>query len=129
MARMLVEKPFNSGQWSRARFFGFIRSALRLASRKWPPRIEAKLKARRRLKTPGRSKRQKYEYQCCECGHWYADKEVEVDHIDPCGKLASYDDLPGFVQRLFCEVDKLRVVCRTCHHGITHTCSGNSLTQ
>jgi hypothetical protein len=113
--RKLIPKPFNSGRWSRARFFSFIRSALRLASRKWPPRIDAKVAARRHIKVPGRSKRQKWEYQCSCCLGWYADKEVEVDHIVPAGRLASYDDLPGFVERLFCEADRLRVLCRRCH--------------
>jgi hypothetical protein len=115
-----VEKPFCGGRWTRARYFGFIRSALRLASRKWPPRIEAKLAARRRIKRPGRSKRQKFEYQCSGCKNWFPDKDVEVHHLEPCGTLGSYDDLPEFVRRLFCEVESLAVVCHQCHkHCLT----------
>jgi 5-methylcytosine-specific restriction endonuclease McrA len=115
MARQVVEKPFNSGNWSRARFFSFIRSALRLASRKWPPRIEAKVRARRKIQSPGRSKNQKWEFCCASCGEWFPDKEVEVDHIAPAGSLKCYDDLPGFVSRLFCEASGMRVLCRDCH--------------
>jgi len=118
MPRRAIDKPFCSGQWSRARYFGFIRSALRLASRKWPPRIEAKVRARRRIKSPGR-KNQKWEYQCATCGGWFADKQVEVDHIEPCGRLSSYDDLPEFTRRLLCECDKLRVLCHDCHVFLT----------
>lgn len=115
MPRKPVDKPYCSGRWTRARYFGFIRSALRLASRKWPPRIDAKMAARRPIKRPGRSKRQKWEFQCSQCGVWYTDKEVEVHHMEPCGKLAAYDDLPEFVRRLFCEADRLAVVCHQCH--------------
>jgi hypothetical protein len=121
MPRKVVPKPFNSGTWSRARYFGFIRSALRLASRKWPPRIEAKIKARRRLKVPGRNKRQKYEYLCSVCGSYFPDKDVEVHHLEPCGKCSDYDDLPGFVRRLLCEAEDLCVICRGCHHCVTQS--------
>ena len=90
MARKQVERPFCGSRWTRARFFAFIRSALRLASRKWPPRIDAKVAARRHIKVPGRSKRQKWEFTCSQCGGWFPDKEVEVDHIIPLqGKLVS----------------------------------------
>jgi len=43
------------------------------------------------------------------------DKEVAVDHIIPAGTLRCADDLPQFVERLFCEVDGLQVLCKTCH--------------
>ena len=46
-------------------------------------------------------------------------KEVEIDHIISCGSLKCYDDLPGFVERLFCEADNIRVVCKPCHKAHT----------
>lgn len=113
-----VDRPYAGGTWTKARFFGFLRSALRLASRKWPPRIEAKNAARRTYVGP--NKRQKYEYKCAICGDWFQGTEVEVDHIEPCGQLKEYDDLPGFVRRLFCEASELRVLCKSkCHHRLT----------
>lgn len=113
MARKQVEKPFNGGRWSRARFFGFIRSQLRLASRKWPPRIAAKNAARRPY--VGENVRQKWEYKCAYCGRWFKGDDVEVDHIEPAGSLKCYDDLPGFVSRLFCEAELLQLLCKDCH--------------
>lgn len=113
MPRKPVDRPFCGGKWTRARYFGFIRSALRLASRKWPPRVEAKQRVRRRYR--GRNKRQKWEYQCHGCGQWYADKEVEVHHLEPCGKLSDFGDLPDFTRRLFCEADGMVVLCHKCH--------------
>lgn len=108
-----TERPFNNGTMTRAGFFGWIRSALRARSRYWKPVAEAKKRAKR--KYTGTNKRQKFEYQCNECKNWFPDKEIHVDHIVPAGQLNSFDDLPGFVQRLFCEVDGLQCLCKTCH--------------
>ena len=33
----------------------------------------------------------------------------------PCGSLRSFDDVGGFVERLFCETDFLAVRCFRCH--------------
>lgn len=103
--------------WSTAKFFGFLRSALRTASAKWPPRYEVKRAAKRKYEGP--DKRLKWEYQCARCGLWHKDKDVEVDHIVPVGTLRSFEDLPGFVERLFCPIDGLRVLCKPCHLEIT----------
>lgn len=117
-----VDRPYAGGTWTRARFFGFLRSALRLASRKWPPRIEAKNAARRKYTGP--NKRQKWEFLCSGCGGWFLGSEVEVDHIEPCGALNDYDDLPGFVRRLFCEAQELRVLCKACHGDLASCQAG-----
>ena len=104
-----VDKPFNSNTMSKASFFSFIRSALGQKSRWWKPIAECKNNAKRAY--TGKSKRQKWEYQCSHCKEWFSDKEVAVDHIIEAGTLKDYDDLPGFVQRLFCEVDNLQLLC------------------
>lgn len=44
-----------------------------------------------------------------------------MDHIEPCGSLRSFDDVGGFVSRLFCEVEGLRVLCVGCHNARTHS--------
>ena len=75
------------------------------------------MKSRRAYKGP--LKRQKFEYQCKECSNWFPDKQINVDHIIPAGTLRSANDLPGFVERLFCEVDNLQVLCSTCHNKKT----------
>jgi 5-methylcytosine-specific restriction endonuclease McrA len=94
-------------------FWSFIRSALRNKSRWWKPITECKLKARRPY--TGANKRIKFEYQCNECKGWYPDKKINVDHICPAGSLKSAQELPGFIERLFCEVDNLQVLCTDCH--------------
>jgi 5-methylcytosine-specific restriction endonuclease McrA len=63
----------------------------------------------------GPLKRQKYEYQCNSCSKWFPEKQINVDHIIGAGSLNCAADLPGFVERLFCEQDNLQVLCTECH--------------
>ena len=108
-----VKKDRAGGTWSESRYFGFIRSALRRAFIKYPVKYSVKNAASRPY--VGSDKRRKKEYQCAVCDNWFADKEVAVDHIIPCGSLKTYSDLPKFVETLFCEADNLQVVCKDCH--------------
>jgi 5-methylcytosine-specific restriction endonuclease McrA len=108
-----VLKTRNAGTMTESAFWSFIRSALRQKSRWWKPITECKMKARRPYKGP--NKRQKFEYQCNTCKSWFPDKQINVDHIVGAGSLNCGSDLPGFVERLFCEQDNLQVLCTTCH--------------
>jgi hypothetical protein len=104
-------------EWTTARFWSFLRSALRNASQRWGPKQEVKKHNRRPY--DGNNVRQKWEYRCESCGGWFMDKEVEVNHKIPVGELSAYEDLPEFVRRLFCGVDGFEIVCKTCHNQIT----------
>lgn len=108
------ECPYAGGRYTESQFWGFIRSALRQKSRRWPPVYQALADARRPSENTN-NKRLKWEYICASCKQWKPQKEVAVDHITPAGSLKSYDDLPGFVRRLFCEIDGLQVLCDECH--------------
>jgi 5-methylcytosine-specific restriction endonuclease McrA len=94
-------------------FWSFIRSTLRQKSRWWKPITQCKLESRRPYKGP--LKRQKFEYQCNSCKQWFPEKKINVDHIIGAGSLNCGADLPGFVERLFCEQDNLQVLCTDCH--------------
>jgi len=111
--RVKTAKVRNAGTMTESQFWSFIRSGLRQKSRWWKPITECKMKARRAYKGP--NKRQKFEYQCALCQNWFAEKNINVDHISPAGSLNSAQDLPGFVERLFCEQDNLQVLCTACH--------------
>ena len=100
-----VERTRNTGQWTEARYFGFIRSALRSAFMKWGPKHQAKLNAKQGYNS----------YLCAACDETFGSKDIEVDHITPAGSLKTYDDLPGFVERMFCEVEGFQVLCKPCH--------------
>lgn len=106
-------KTRNSGTLTESAFWSFIRSTLRQKSRWWKPVSECKQKAKRAYK--GSNKRQKFEYQCNHCKNWYAEKNINVDHIIPAGTLTCANDLPGFVERLFVEAEGLQVLCSNCH--------------
>ena len=106
-------KPRNAGTMTESAFWSFIRSALRQKSRWWKPITQCKMKARRSYEGP--NKRQRFEYQCAQCLNFFPEKKINVDHIIPAGTLRCADDLPGFVERLFCEEDNLQVLCEDCH--------------
>jgi hypothetical protein len=113
-----VKTPFkNYPEWSESKFFGFIRSALRSKMSRWMPKIAAKMKARRPYN--GSNKQQKWEYFCVSCEGWFPDKEVEMNHIIEAGSLRSFDDLPEFVERLFCNEDGFECLCKPCHKRLT----------
>lgn len=97
--------------WTEARYFQFIRAALRAAFSRYPVRFQVKKMAERKVT----GQRHKYEYKCAECKKWYMSKQVHIDHIKPCGSLKTYKDLPKFVETLFCEADNLQVLCTDCH--------------
>ena len=111
--RTATPKNRNAGTMTDSAFWSFIRSALRQKSRWWKPITECKMKARRAYKGP--LKRQKFEYQCNSCKDWFPEKKINVDHIIGAGSLNCSADLPGFVERLFCEQDNLQVLCTECH--------------
>lgn len=109
-----VKRTRAGGTWTEARYFSFIRSALRNASSRYPVKFAVKQKARRKKKK-GTGGRHRFEYQCAKCKKWYLDKQVSVDHINPAGSLKTYEDLPQFVETLFCEEDNLQILCHPCH--------------
>ncbi len=116
--RVKVPKIRNNGTLTESAFWSFIRSTLRQKSRWWRPISEAKKLARRKYRGPNH--RQKWEYQCAECKNWFSDKEIAVDHKQAAGRLSCANDLPGFVERLFCEVEGLQILCNDkCHAAKT----------
>ena len=112
-SKVREKKPRNAGTMTESQFWAFIRSALRQKSRWWKPISVVKFKARRPYKQSG--SRRKFEYQCNHCKKWFFDNEVNVDHIDPAGQLNCANDLPRFVERLFCEENGLQLLCTNCH--------------
>jgi hypothetical protein len=111
--KKVVDKPFADSTMTNTAFFGFIRSALRQKSRYWYPITVCKLRAREKYGGP--NKRRKWLYRCEECRQLFDIKEVAAHHIIECGSLRSFEDLAGFIQRLFCNSDGLRLLCNKCH--------------
>ena len=117
-----VPRTRAGNEWTEAAFWGFLRSALRRASMRWPPIARlALLKVREPYTAPpgARKTRRKWQYRCAICGTAKWRDQVAVDHIIPCGKCSSFDELATFASRLFCEVDGLRILCGPCHAEVT----------
>jgi 5-methylcytosine-specific restriction endonuclease McrA len=114
---MAVIKNRNNGTMSEAAFWGMIRATLRNKSRFWKPSAQCVQNAKRKYVGP--NKKQKFEYQCNSCKKYFKRQDVNVDHIIPVGTLKSAQDLPGFVERLFCEVKGLQLLCKKCHDAKT----------
>lgn len=100
-------------------FFVWLRSQLRSVSRKHPPIYEALAEAKRPYK--GDNARQKFVYCCALCGSDFPAKQVSVDHRVDCGSLLGWDDVQGFMERLFCEKSGLDVLCDSCHSQKTYS--------
>ncbi len=105
----------NGGAWTESRFHSFIKSALRAASMKWPPKNEVKKKARVKRGV----------YICADCKQQIANtivlegkrvKNVFVDHIrpviDPYTGFTTWDEV---IERMFCEEEHLQLLCKKCH--------------
>lgn len=114
VANPRVARTRAGNEWTEARYWQFIRAALRKAAQRYPPVARHALNAVKRKSQNKDNPRLKFEYQCKICQLWYPRKVVRVDHIIPCGSLKKYDDLPGFVERMFCEADGLQILCVDC---------------
>lgn len=112
--KIVVEKPFADGTMTTSGFFGFIRSALRQKSRFFKSINNCRLN--NRIPYTGPNKRRKWTYICEECKGEFDSKDVQVHHTLPVGTLTCFEDLPKFVENLFCNSDKLKLVCTKCHN-------------
>ena len=108
-----VERTRCGGTWTEARYFGFIRSALRAAFIKYPVKSHVKASVKEMTDDGAR-------WRGASCDGLFLSKDTQVDHIVPCGSLRTYDDLPGFVERMFCEAEGFQVLCKACHQDKTN---------
>lgn len=116
---LLTEKTYNNGQWTQARFNSFVKSALRSASIRWPPKYTILSEAFVGSKINPKSGRMCKHYKCNICKDDFPGKEVEVNHIIPVIPVTGFYSWDDVIQRMFCEKDGLEVVCKPCHKAIT----------
>jgi len=100
-----------NGQWTEARFKGFIISALRRASSRWSPKYTCKKNAKIAYN----------KYVCSLCREIVGNKNIKVDHIepvvDPEKGFQGYDE---FIKRLFVEIEGYQCLCIYCHQKKTN---------
>jgi 5-methylcytosine-specific restriction endonuclease McrA len=109
-------KNRNGGEWTEARFRSFVTSALRAASRRWPPKYKALKEAFAGRKVNAKTGKMAMHYECAECSKHFVATDVQVDHIkpvvDPKKGFTTWDN---FIERMFCEMKNLQVLCKPCH--------------
>lgn len=116
---MTIKKSRNSGLWTESRFNSFIKSALRTASVRWPPRYETLADAYvDRLTNPATGRLAKF-FKCSCCQELFVQKDVEVNHKTPVVPTSGFDSWDEVIERMFCEKEGLEVVCKPCHKAIT----------
>jgi 5-methylcytosine-specific restriction endonuclease McrA len=52
------------------------------------------------------------KYKCNTCGKIFSMKEVQCDHKEGVGKFVDWNT---FIDRLFCPIENLQVLCKACH--------------
>lgn len=115
-----LERPFNSGKWTSAKFHEFVRKALRRASTRWGPSFEVLKDAELGKCVNARTGRIAMHYRCAGCGGSFPRKQVQVDHIIPVGGMNNLSELPDYVRRLLVEKEGYQVLCtERCHHSKT----------
>lgn len=84
----------------------------------WKPRQICIKEGTRPYKGP--NKRQKVEVHCEGCNQWFPRQQVEADHVgEGAGSLRSFEDVAGFLERLFAEREGWRRLCVSCHEKRT----------
>jgi len=112
-------KEYNLNTWTKAKYFGTIRSALRRTFRYYKPMYKALELASQPYK--GENKLQKKEYQCNQCKNWFKRTEVEIDHIQELGELRCYEDIVPFIKKLTTESPSdYQILCKPHHLIKTH---------
>lgn len=101
-----------------------IRSALRRSFSRSPDVREVMMKVRRErpwFKKDGTpASKPRVEYLCSECNEWFMGKDIQVDHkeavVDP---EIGFIDWNTFIDRLWCSIENLAVLCKNCHNTKT----------
>jgi 5-methylcytosine-specific restriction endonuclease McrA len=107
-------------EWTEGRKRAFIVAVLRNGSRRWPPKYQSLTLAKTDKKINEATGRMAQHYRCNICEGEFPQKQIEVDHIvpvvDPKKGFTTWDT---FIKRLFCPIENLQVVCKSCHKNKT----------
>ena len=106
-----------SNTMTEAEFFSWLLSNVRRSTIRWKPRND-QLNVYR-VEYKGTDKRTKWHYRCENCSGFFKRKEIEVDHIIPCGGISCFEDIEGWYRRAFVEKEGFRVLCKECHNRRT----------
>lgn len=107
-------------KWTPSKLQSFVKSALRAASQRYPPKYEALARAYEGKQVNSKTGRIGKHYRCNACNGIFPASEVQADHIhpviDPEVGFVSWDEV---VARMFCDADGFQILCLTCHKNKT----------
>jgi len=106
-------------KWTQSRINSFIKSALRSASQRWPPRYECLNEAYTGQKLNVKTKRIGKHYKCNKCNNEFPSSEVQVNHIESVVPVEGFTDWNDIIKRMFCPKEGLEVLCIECHKAYT----------
>ena len=58
-------------------------------------------------------------HRCEECNDCFAKGDMHADHIDPVIPLNGFDSWDAVIERMFCEKEGFRILCKECHSKVT----------
>ena len=117
-SHMLMTATHNSGQWTKARFHSFIKGGLRGVSGRWPPKHTVKKRAwveRGIYLCAGHNKPAHEVPLTAKKVPGHRVNNVFVDHIEPVVGPEGFIDWDTLIERMFCEIDGLQLLCKDCH--------------
>lgn len=106
-------------KWTDGRIRGFITSTIRSGFRRWPEKYTALDRAKVGKIKNKQTGRLAEHYRCASCNGNFISKDVQVDHIDPVVPLTGFTTWDNFIERMFCDSEKLQVLCIKCHKDKT----------
>lgn len=111
----MVDKP-KAKDWTAGRKKGFITSVIRAGFRKFPAKYGALAAAKSGRKVNEATGRLAEHYKCASCKKHFVVKDVQVDHVDPVvSPIHGFIDWNTFIDRLYCSITNLQVLCTPCH--------------
>tara|TARA_Y100000310_G_scaffold345202_1_gene462631 strand:- start:2034 stop:2393 length:360 start_codon:yes stop_codon:yes gene_type:complete len=113
-----MSRKYNGGEWTKARWKGFIMSALRKAWLRWPPR--------NRVKKAAWVRRGVYKCNGCKKNvrltkiiDGKRKNNISIDHIKPVIPAKGFSTWDSVISRMFCEENNLQLLCKDCHDSKT----------
>lgn len=112
-----IPRPYNGGEWTEARMFYFIKSALRGA--RWPAKYAAVRTAYVEDGINPATGRRCKLHRCEDCRGLFPQNGVQADHVVPVVGPEGFQNWDLYIKRLFCEADGFRILCKACHATVS----------
>lgn len=113
----MTRDKYNGGDWTKSRWMSFVKSALRSASSRYPPKFKCLNAAKTGKKINWKTGRIAEHYKCNSCNKEFTLKEVQVDHINPVVPVTGFTTWDEVINNMYCEQEDLQVLCTECHNN------------